>query len=224
MTARVVFVHTVHAVVELFAQLCRDLLPAGTEVWHITDEILARVVVAQGGLSAFLHDRVGQHALAAEQAGATVVQLTCSSISPCAHTARTLVRIPVLTIDEPMVDLALELGSRIGIVGTAMTALSPLHELIQTRARALNRRVQVEARMAEGAYAALFGGDPEKHDAIVRSTIEDLSTRNDVVALAQASMVRVVDRIPPGTLPCRVLTSPRLALEHLAQVLAALAS
>lgn len=220
MTHRLVFVHTVPSLVDLFASLSLEFFPPETEIWHIADEILLKVVLAQGGLSPFIHQRVVEHVVSAEQAGATAVQLTCSSISPCADTARTLVNIPVLKIDEAMVDRALEVGGRIGVAATAPTTLRPTSELIEARARSTGRRVLVEARLAEGAYAALFGGDPARHDAIVRATLEDLSKRCDVILLAQASMARVADGLPPGALTCPVLTSPRLALERAARLLA----
>jgi Asp/Glu/hydantoin racemase len=220
MTRRLVFVHTVPSLVDLFTRLSHEILPADAEIWHIADEILLKVVLAQGGLSPFIHQRVGEHAVAAEQAGATAVQLTCSSISPCADTAQELVRIPVLKIDEPMVDRALEMGRRIGVAATAPTTLQPTGELIQARAQALGHDVRVDARLAEGAYAALFGGDPERHDAIVRHTLRTLSQQNDVIVLAQASMARVADSLPPGGLSCPVLSSPRLALERAARLLA----
>ncbi|MCJ7512957.1 MAG: aspartate/glutamate racemase family protein [Anaerolineales bacterium] len=219
MARTLVFVHTVPSLVDLFTRLSRELLPNDVEIWHIADEILLKVVLAQGGLSAFIHQRVAEHAVSAEHAGAAVVQLTCSSISPCAETARSRVRIPVLTVDEPMVDRALELGARIGVAATAPTTLRPTSDLLRARAQAAGKDVQIEARLAEGAYAALFGGDPSRHDAIVRQTIEDLLQRNDVVVLAQASMARVVEALPPETLACPILTSPRLALEHAARVL-----
>lgn len=221
MPRRLVFVHTVSSSIDLFGGLGRELLPADTEVWHVLDEILLRVVLAQGGLSPFLHERVVTHAVAAEEAGATAVQLTCSSISPCAETAQARVRIPVLKVDEPMVDRALELGTRIGVVATAPATLHPTRDLIQARARMLRRTVHIEARLAEGAYEALFGAaDPERHDAIVRQTLQDVAQRTDVILLAQASMARVVDSLPAGSLRCPVLSSPKLAVERAARVLA----
>ena len=219
MPRRLVFVHTVPSLVDLFIRLSRELLPPDTEIWHVADEILLKVVLAQGGLSPFIHERVASHAVAAEQAGATAVQLTCSSISPCADTAQARVHIPVLKADEPMIDRALDLGTRIGVIATAPTTLRPTSDLLQVRAEARGKHVQVEARLAEGAYQALFGGDPARHDAIVRQALEDLAQRNDVILLAQASMARVVDSLPDGALGCPVLSSPRLAVERSRRIL-----
>jgi len=47
MTRRLVFVHTVPSLVDLFTRLSRELLPLETEIWHIADEILAKVVLAR---------------------------------------------------------------------------------------------------------------------------------------------------------------------------------
>jgi len=219
---KIAFVHTVFPAFGIFDPLVKELLPPDLIVYHITDEILAKVVVAQGRLSPFLYRRVAEHAYAAEQAGAELVQLTCSSISPCADYAAALVSIPVLKIDVPMIDRAFAIGERIGVAATAQSALDPLMALVRSRAAEQGRRVQVEAGFCEGAYAALFSrGDAETHDRIVRDTLRGLMARNDVVILAQASMQRVVDTIPSAEQTAPILASPRLAVEHLRDVLAA---
>ncbi len=129
MRKRVVFLHTVMSVVPQFAELARELLPPDIESWHVADEILAKVVVSEGQPSPFIFRRVAEHARAAKEAGADLVQLTCSSISPCAGTAASQAGIPVLRVDEPMVEKAVALGSRIGVLATAPTALGPTVDL-----------------------------------------------------------------------------------------------
>ncbi|MGA2820016.1 MAG: aspartate/glutamate racemase family protein [Anaerolineales bacterium] len=223
MTKKLAFVHTVPSIVELFARLAKELLPPDVEALHIADEILLKVVLEQGGLNPGVYRRVAEHVIAAEAAGATVVQLTCSSISPCADAARQMVAIPVLTIDEPMVDKALGLGTCIGVAATAPTTLKPTVDLIRTRAEAMGKQVQVESVLCQDAYTALLSGHPEKHDAIVRDTIRDLQRRTDVVLLAQASMAQALDGLPVEPQATPVLSSPRLAVERARAVLAATA-
>ena len=84
MPTKIAFIHTVPSLVNLFNDLAKELLPADAEVFHVADELLLKVVLAQGGLSPFIYRRVAEHVAAAEEAGAAAVQLTCSSISPCA--------------------------------------------------------------------------------------------------------------------------------------------
>jgi Asp/Glu/hydantoin racemase len=219
MKHKLAFVHTVPSLVGLFNDLCNELLP-DVEVFHIADEMLLKVVLAQGGLSPFIFQRVAEHVVAAERAGATAVQCTCSSISPCVDASRPLVGVPVLKIDEPMVEAALRMGTRIGVAATAPTTLKPTTELLHARASARGVPVQVESVLCEGAYDALFSGDPQKHDQIVMQVLRGLMTRNDVVILAQASMARVAQTIPASEQTVPILSSPRLAMEHARNVLA----
>ena len=220
MTRRVVFLHTVASLVGLFNSLSKELLPADIEVIHIADELLLKVVLAQGGLSPFIHRRIAEHVVAAEQAGAVAVQCTCSSISPGVESARPLVGIPVLKIDDPMVAEALRLGARIGVVATVSTTLKPTTELVQARAAQAGRQVQVEAALCAGAFTALQAGDVAAHDAAVKRQVLEMMDRNEVILLAQASMARVVEGLAPEEMKVPILSSPRLAVQRLAEVLA----
>ena len=218
MKQKLAFVHTVPSLVGLFNELSKELLP-DVEVFHIADEMLLKVVLAQGGLSPFIFQRVAEHVVAAERAGATMVQCTCSSISPCVDASRPLVGVPVLKIDEPMVNAALGIGSRVGIAATAPTTLKPTTDLVRARADAMGVAVQVESVLCEGAYDALFSGNPLKHDQIVSEVLRRLMTRNDVIILAQASMARVAQAIPAEDQRVPILASPRLAMEHVRELL-----
>ncbi|HTP02176.1 MAG TPA: aspartate/glutamate racemase family protein [Anaerolineales bacterium] len=220
MKQKLAFVHTVPSLVGLFNDLSKELLP-GVEVLHVADEMLLKVVLAQGGLSPFIFQRVAEHVVAAERAGATAVQCTCSSISPCVDASRPLVGIPVLKIDEPMVDAALRVGPCIGIAATAPTTLKPTTDLVHARAAAQGLTVKVESALCEGAYAALFSGDGQTHDRIVSEVLHGLMKRNDVVILAQASMARVAQAIPAEEQSVPILSSPRLAMEYARTVLLA---
>ncbi len=174
MTRKLIFIHTLPSLVEPFNELVKEIFPKDVESIHIADEIILKAVLAQGGLSPFIHQRVAEHVIAAQQAGADVVQFTCSSISPCVDSSSPMVEIPVLKIDEPMVDKAISLGARIGVAATAPTTLKPTTDLVYTRSNAVDKRVEVDSALCEGAYEALFSGDKETHDQIVRQTLQQL--------------------------------------------------
>lgn len=220
---KLAFIHTVPSLVGLFNDLSKELLQEDVEIFHVADEILLKTVLAQGGLSPFIYRRVAENVVAAEQAGAHLVQLTCSSISPCADAAQRMVSIPVLKIDEPMVDRAIQVGHRIGIAATASTTLKPTTDLVYDRAHYHEKQIVVDSVLCEGAYSALFSGDVQTHDRIVRQHIIDLISRNDVIILAQASMARVADTIPAADQVVPILSSPRLAMERAREVVHQLA-
>ncbi len=220
MPIKVAYLHTVSSLVGLFNDLSKELLPVGTEVFHIADELLLKTVMALGGLSPFIYQRVAENVVAAERAGATVVQCTCSSISPCVEAVRPLAGIPVFKIDDPMIEKAISMGRRIGVAATAPTTLKPTTELVHARAAARKVDVKVDPLLCEGAFAALSAGDTATHDRIISQALRELMARNDVVILAQASMARVANSIPVDEQIVPILSSPHLAIEALARVLA----
>jgi Asp/Glu/hydantoin racemase len=219
LSKRLVLLHTVTSLAGVFNDLCEEILPADTEVWHVVDEILLKVVLAEGRMTPFIYRRVAEHAVAAEETGADAVMLTCSSVAPSVSVARSMIGIPMLRVDEAMVDRAISRGTRIGVAATAPTTLGPTTELVHARSREVGRDTQVDAVLCEGAYDALFAGELERHDRIVRDTLKELMARNDVVLLAQASMAQVADTIPADEQAAPILSSPRLAVERVRDVL-----
>ena len=65
----------------------------------------------------------------------------------------------------------------------------------------------------------MINGNIELHDTIVLKYLSELLTRVDIVLLVQVSMARVVDRLPIREQTIPILTSPRLAVIHIAEVL-----
>ncbi len=222
MPRMVAFLHTVPSLVDPFQRLAKELLPGDVEPVHIVDGMALKIVLDQGGLSPFIHRRVAEHAIAAEEAGAIALQCTCSSISPCVDTARLVVSIPTLKVDEPMVEQAIATGRRIGVAATAPTTLKPTTELVYARAAQLGKQVEVDPMLGQAAYAAMFAGDLATHDRIVLDMLRQLMERNDVVVLAQASMARLAEMIPTAERRVPILSSPRLAVERLRDIIAVL--
>ncbi len=219
MPRKVAFIHTVASLVGPFNELAVEFFPADTVIYHIADEMLLKIVLADGGLSPFIYKRVAHHVADAAEAGVNLIQVTCSSISPCVESAQNQVGIPVLKIDVPMVDQALTIGLRVGVAATVATTLGPTSELVVERARIQGRAAQVDPLLCDGAFPALMAGDTNTHDSLVREGLAALMARNDVVMLAQASMARVADTIPESDRTVPILSSPRLAMAHAAEVL-----
>jgi hypothetical protein len=84
----------------------------------------------------------------------------------------------------------------------------------------VNKPIELIATVVEGAFEAVISGDGATHDALVGKALRDLSSKVDVIVLAQASMARVVDSLSPNEKPVPILSSPRLAVEHLARLCA----
>ena len=72
--------------------------------------------------------------------------------------------------------------------------------------------------LVEAAYHRLMAGDKEGHDAVLAEALAELATAVDVVVLAQASMTRVLHRLPEAERE-RFLSSPRLGMERVKRAL-----
>ena len=214
------FIHTSATLVPVFQQLAAEHLP-GVETFHISDDSLIKDVIRRNELTPLTAKRVAQHVASAEEAGADFILVTCSSIGRAVEAAAAEAKVPVLRVDQPMADAAVRSGRRIGVIATLPTTLDPTADLIRRRAKAAARDVEITERLCEGAFAALMCGDGATHDAAVAAALRELSASCDVVVLAQASMARVADALSPSEKPVPVLSSPALAVKHLASVLLA---
>jgi Asp/Glu/hydantoin racemase len=204
-------IHTAPATIEPLRALAEEVLPAVTVINFVDDSILPQLAANGGDLSA-VRDRLVAYAQFAERAGAAVILSACSSVGEAVAQMRDSVSIPVVRIDEPMADAAVQRGPRVGVAATVRTTLEPTMRLL--RARAVARRVSLELLpcLVEGAFQILAAGDRAGHDERVAGALAKLAASADVVVLAQASMARVLPRLPDD-LRTRVLSSPRLGME-----------
>ena len=211
-------IHTSATLVPVFAQLCKTKLPI-LEVFNLVDDSLIKDVIRRGELTAQTARRVVQHVVSAEAAGADYILVTCSSIGRAVETAAGLVNVPVLRVDQPMADRAVQTARNIGVIATLPTTLEPTADLIERRARKAGKEVKLTSRLCEGAFDALMSGDSAKHDGMVGAALRDLASAVDVIVLAQASMARVVEGLPAADRRVPILASPPLAIDYLATAL-----
>jgi len=211
-------VHTSATLVPVFAALCKEKL-SGVEVFNIADDSLVKGIREAGSLTATIARRVAGYLESAELAGADYIMVTCSSIGPAVEAGAKLMAVPVLRVDQPMAEQAVATGKKIGVIATLSTTLEPTADLIQRRAAIATKQIELTSKLVEGAFEALMAGDGATHDAKVAAALKELSHQVDVIVLAQASMARVVDSLPPEDKRVPILASPGIAVDYLATVL-----
>lgn len=211
-------IHTSATLVPIFQQLCGEYLP-GVNVFNIVDDSLIKNVIAKGKLEPGTARRVVDYVASAEAAGADHILVTCSSIGRAVEAAAALSPIPVLRVDQPMADLAVANGKRIGVVATLPTTLEPTADLVKRRAGGAGKEIELTTRLCEGAFDALMGGNPGLHDQMVAQALRELSAEVDVILLAQASMARVVDTLSDAEKTVPIIASPPEAVRYLASVI-----
>jgi Asp/Glu/hydantoin racemase len=211
-------IHTSATLVPVFAELCNKYLPQ-VKTFNIVDDSLIKNVIQCGELTPATARRVVNYAGSAQEAGADYILFTCSSIGAAVEIAAGLTKVPVLRVDQPMADKAVETGKRIGVIATLSTTLQPTSDLVKRRATIAGKDIELLPVLCEGAFEALMKGDTATHDTKVAAALKELSGNVDVIVLAQASMARVVDSLGEKDKKIPILASPPIAIQYLATLL-----
>lgn len=217
MTKRLAMIHTGSFHVPGMTELVKTVVP-DIEVFNIVDESLLQNTITAGELTPQTARRLAGYVQSAEDAGADVILVTCSSIGAAVDAARPLAAVPVLRIDEAMADAAVAMADRIGVIATLPTTLNPTSDLIRRRAQAQGKTISLVTQLCVGAFDAVLAGDTETHDRLVREGLTALMDQVDVIVLAQASMARVVDTLDDDERRIPILSSPQLGMEAVARV------
>ena len=163
------------------------------EVQTMLDTSLLADTMAAGEVTPVTAARLLSYVQHAEAAGADLLLLTCTSMGQGMTHVREFSSLPTLCITEPLVKEALDLGTRIGIIGTVPTSpaqiIEPLHDEARRRGMDLDD-LEITIEVSEDAFAARGRGDTEAHDRLVSEAAARLAAGNelDCIVFAQASM------------------------------------
>jgi len=220
MTRKVALLHTSFVFLErepLIFELLEEMLP-DVQLINIVEDKMLQEVMDRGLITPEVTRRMCYYVLAAEAMGVDAVFSTCSSLGPAVGVAKELVDIPIVRIDEGMAEKAAREGQRIGVLATVPTTLEPTIDLIVEKAEGIGNKVAVRKGLCRGAFELLMKGDVDHHDDMVLEKAKEVSQWADYLVLAQCSMARLATGLSRETgLP--VLSSPRLGVERLRQVL-----
>ena len=208
---RIALIHALaHSVEPINTALARDWPEA--QRMNLLDDSLSADLAAQGrGLDAVMHERFARLAQYAVDCGSQAILFTCSAFGPCIEAvARQHAPLPVLKPNEAMVADAVALGGTVGLVASFAPTLASMPPEFPPGTR-------LHTALAEGALAALNGGDGARHDALVADAALRLKDQGaQVIALAQFSLARARDAVAARTgLP--VLTTVDSAVRALRQ-------
>jgi len=201
------------ALVDPLKKMAAEVLP-GVRFINILDDSLIADVIAAGKMTPAVLERLHQYAGIGAQMGVDLIWETCSSVGVSVDYLQPFFDIPVLRIDRPMIEKAVQTGTRIGVLATLPTTLQPTMDLVEKVAGEQGKAVSIVNGLASGAFQALTDGDPRKHDTLLLEAATGIAHECDVIVLAQGSMARMEQSLKDATgIP--VLSSIRLGLESL---------
>ncbi len=160
----------------------------GIEVYNILDDSLLRATIDDGGMTPTTASRMLNYAKAAEGSGADGIIVTCTSVNEATKHIRPFLNIPILNIEEPVAEMAVNAGKKIGILATLPTSPGAIEKVIRQKAAEQNKEIEIVTRIAEGAFDVLCAGDRDKHDEMICECLYELAKEVDCIAFAQISM------------------------------------
>ena len=90
-----------------------------------------------------------------EEAGCDMIMLACSTFNQAVAVARPMIGIPLLNIDRPMMDLAVQDGRRIGLLGTLPSTMPASERLLREAAADAGREIEVKPVLCAEAFRVL---------------------------------------------------------------------
>ncbi len=193
---RLFLLHTMPFVMnQIIAPLEKEFLAGHPDVETQTmlDTSLLADTMAAGRVTPTTAARLLSYLREAEQAGAAMLLLTCTSLGEGMSLVRPLTNLPTLCITEPLVEEALDQGPRVGIIGTLPTSPAQIIEPLLAAAakRGLTRDdLTITIAVVEEAFRARGRGDTAAHDKLVSDAVMTLAKEHpvDAIIFAQASM------------------------------------
>lgn len=217
MTNKIAIIHTTSVTVDSLKQLIAEKIPNSEVINFVDDSVLPQLQENDGKIS-LVEERLVQYAKYAEELGADIILNACSSVGEVVSSMRKQVDIPVVRIDEAMAEMAIQKGTKIGVAATLATTLRPTMNLIETKAKEMNKEIELISVLAEEAYQFLLDKDQAAHDCSLADSLMKLEKDVDIVVLAQASMARVVSTLDADK-QGKFLSSPTLGVERVRQTL-----
>lgn len=217
MSKRVGLVHATLNALQPMTEAFQQYAPA-IQTLHFLDEGLIADLNAAGKVTRPLIRRLIRLVEKAEEAGVDGVLLSCSSFTPYTPLINQLFDFPIVSIDFAMLAEAVQIGTKIGVIATVVTAAPITKQILEEIAAEKKKPIEIYTETLTDAFAALQNGEEHRHNQIIYDKVEEMSRTCDVVVLAQISMVRAMEGYTPQSKP--VLTSPESSIRSLLQQLA----
>ncbi|MCI2256125.1 aspartate/glutamate racemase family protein [Domibacillus sp. PGB-M46] len=143
--------------------------------------------------------------------GVDGILLTCSSFTPAVAQISHLFEVPMLSADLSMLERAVEIGSRIGVIATVAAAGPTTTGLLEGIAAKHGKEVSIKTVIIPEAFEALQKRNQTKHDQLIHQKAEELALECDVILFAQFSMARALKTLKAKPKP--ILTSPEISVK-----------
>jgi hypothetical protein len=192
---------------------------AEAQVLNLLDESLYADVGVNGELTPSLYERVASLFRHCAASGADGIVFSGSTFGPAVEQGRKDIKVPVLRIEEGMMDEAVARGGSILLLSTQKRALPVVRATLDQSAKREGKSPEIKELWVAGARDALVAGDNDKHDRLIAEQAAAAGDF-DTIVLSMISMAPARAKMPPA-LAAKTLTSGEAAVARLRKLLGA---
>ncbi|NWF56681.1 MAG: aspartate/glutamate racemase family protein [Syntrophaceae bacterium] len=194
----------------------REVFPEA-QIFHILDETLIEDFRREAGLSPDSRQKALRMALTAQEAGVDGILVTCSTLSPAVDDLRPFLKIPIVKIDEPVIEEVVQKADTVGLLATAETVLKSVEPLVMKKAKDLGRKISI-SRFTKSDVWPLLQKDPEAFYRAIAGAASEAAHKCGAVILTQVSIAPGRDYVEEK-LRNKIYASPTYAVQVLRKIL-----
>ena len=213
---RVALVSSTRAVFASMEAAFREVFPEA-QILHLLDETLIEDFRREAGLSPHSRRKALQMTLTAQEAGVDGILVTCSTLSPSVDDFRPFLKIPIVKIDEPVIEEVVQNADTVGLLATAETVLKSVEPLVLKKAREVGRKISVRP-FIKGDVWPLLQKDPAAFYRAVAGAATAAAKECQAVILTQVSIAPGREFVEEKLRP-RIYTSPAYAVQAIRKIL-----
>lgn len=148
----------------------------------------------------------------AQEAEVDAIIVACTVLTPIVDVVKPFIRVPILAVDRPMLEKAINNYKKIGVVATNAPSGPATKKQLEKLAKEFGKTVEVDVQIDTQAMTELKAGNEEEHNRLNRIAADELKKRgSEVVILSQITQSTAENEAASLGLP--VLTSPKEAVE-----------
>ena len=195
-------IHASHITIAAMEPYRQKYIPE-VSVMHLCDDTIQRDNLAApvGTIPKVNYLKFAQYAHNLEEAGVDLILLACSTFNFAAELARPMVNTPIAQIDRPMMELAVETGSRIGLLATLPTTVPSSERLLDIAAREKGKEITRKTVLCAEAFEAYSRGDIARHNELLLEAVDTLGKEVDCIVMAQLSMSALAPELKNTRVP-----------------------
>lgn len=179
--------HTVKSGYLLYEPQIKARIP-NISIYTILDDFLSKESGEKGYATTLCRNKVLTDCRMMEECGVDVVLCACSSMSPVIPDVRKYLKIPLISVDELMIQTIVEKEQDILIFATAYSAGNAVSRAIEEKASEMLKAIHIDVLVCNAAGEIVRkGGAMDEHDRLAMECFDQNFVTKKTVVFAQSS-------------------------------------